>query len=460
MRKYANALPARSLLLLTLSGTLAACGGSNDDSSTDQHDHEHADGGRLIYSITGANDTLKMFDQTVSSNPFTATAVAAQADAQLVLSNDGVTLAMLEGSQLRVISSGLEHMSYADAHAHDVKELSTSAMENVAQVVATTDHFSVRKSDGSGMLLEAADGAEVTGLSWSDIVYPTLALHGDHYLKFTEAAGGVNISVVDDKDVTENIVLRSSDPAATSALFCPTEVKDTAQTDAFTVVLCGDNTMRWLISHEQEDGSVQYVSQKYNWITADEQIGVMVQGGNLEAISDISHLTKTNSEHNAVVAWSNTSTKALWIMFAHGDHPHRTNLTDQIDSTSILSVSASTSHEHDVFAVLGNDSKMAVMSYQTTADGHNLELSGTPDKFSVASDKTWGSSDKLLAAGSSFFVIHKATGALYNIDSHGDSYHVHGDPQINHDLSNISSAVFAHAIEAEHSDDDHDGHDH
>ena len=139
--------PVTTTALTTLLAlTLSACGGdSSSDSSDNDHNHDHAEGGRLIYSLSGSADTLKMFDQTVASEQFTSTTVATGADAQLVLSNDGVTLAMLNGSDLSIVSSGLEHMHGEDAHAHAVATLTAAHIADVAQVVATTDHFSVLK---------------------------------------------------------------------------------------------------------------------------------------------------------------------------------------------------------------------------------------------------------------------------------------------------------------------------
>src|SRR5690554_728354 len=134
----ARAVYAFIIVLFAMS--LTACGGSNKDHDDDHHHHEHAHhGGRLIYSLASQNDTLRMFDQTVENNHFTSTNVSANANAQLVLSNDGLTIAMLEGGNLSVVSSGLEHMSGNHPHTHPVSLVTAppSPFTGVRQVIAS-----------------------------------------------------------------------------------------------------------------------------------------------------------------------------------------------------------------------------------------------------------------------------------------------------------------------------------
>jgi len=478
MRKQNTALPAQSWLVLAMAGLLTACGGSNNDSSgsdSHDHDHDHAEaGGRLIYSLSGNDDTLKMFDQTVSSKKITGTAVAAKADAQLVLSNDGITLAMLEGSDLRIISSGLEHMTYADPHPHDVETLSAAAITNVDKVVATTDHFSVLKTDGTGLLLEAADGSEISGLSWSDIVYPTLALHGGQYLTFTANAttpANTDISVInaDGSSGTNGLIwVRPNDGGYfAKSLTCTNGVNDAAQTEDFTVILCGDGTLRWLISdyetpvgHPAGDGVTIHVSQRYP-ATTDRREGETgeVTTGTTGFIENITHLTKTHHDDDVIAAWS---ADQVWMVNGHGDHPHRGNISTIVgaDFGNIIALAATT--DDDALAVLSDSGKIAVSRFEVKSSS-NPVLKGSVEREQLGAEgNSWSSTNaKLLSGPYAFMIANSATQKLYQFDTHSaeDDYHLHTTYN-DAAPSSISSAVFAHAIEAEHSDDDHDGHDH
>src|SRR5690606_34376239 len=79
-----------------------------------------------------------------------------------------------------------------------------------------------------------------------------------------------------------------------------------------------------------------------------------------------------------------------------------------------------------------------------------------------AEGNSWSSTNaKLLSGPYAFMIAHSATQQLYQFDTHSaeDDYHLHTTYN-DAAPSSISSAVFAQAIEAEHSDDEHDGHDH
>ena len=361
MKKRNSLFPA--LVVLALGSTLAACdGSSNSGGGPVDEDPVPVSGGRLIYSLDGVTDTLKMYDQTVTSNRFTGTDVPATENATLVLSNDGLTLAMLENDGwLRVVSSGLEHMQGDHPHTHEVSIASAMDISGVSKVVATTDHFSLLMDDGTGILIEAVDGEE-TGDSWTDLVYPTLILEGGQFLKFTangDDPSVTDITVVDENDSTGDeglIFLRpNADGFFAESISCADGVQETAQTEEFTIILCGDGTLRWLISgYTAPDGhpaagQTIHVTQRYPE-TATRRAGANgeVTASGSAFVENITRLTTTQSADNVIAAWAEDQ---LWLVNGHGDHPHRASLYEQLTGNpSIVAVAVTT--EDDAMTVL------------------------------------------------------------------------------------------------------------
>lgn len=469
--------PVTTTALTTLLAlTLSACGGSssNDDDDDHDHDHVHAEGGRLIYSLSGSADTLKMFDQTVTSEQFTSTTVATGADAQLVLSNDGVTLAMLNGSDLSIVSSGLEHMHGEDAHTHDVEALTAAPIAGVAQVVATTDHFSVLKNDGTGLLLEAADGEIVSGLNLpNNLVYPALALQGGQFMTFTANSvtpANTDITVVNADGTTGSgglIWVRPHEGGYfAESMTCADGVEQTAQTDNFTLILCGDGTLRWLISgyvtvdgHPAGVGETLHVTQRYP-ATETRREGAIgeVTTGSTGFIENITGLTKTNHEHSVIAAWS---ADQLWLVNAHSDHPHRGDLVSITGENFGDIIAVTTTTEDDAIALLSNSGKLAVSRFDVNDSSNPVATGETEREQLGAAGAVWNTNNSHLLAGAyEFLVVNSATGTLYEVDAHSaeDDYHLHSTTASSN-LNNAFSAVFAHAAEEEHADDDHD-HDH
>lgn len=471
--------PAKSLLVLAISGALVACGGSSSKKDEHDHQHDHAHhGGRLIYSVAGANDTLKMYDQTVSNNRFTSTTVSANANAQLVLSNDGLTLALLDGSDLRVISSGLQHAG----HTHSVESLSDSPITNVTKVIATTDHFSLLKSNGESVLIEAEDGVEVTGLALqTNAVYPTLALKGGQYMTFTDStttAGHTDITVINADGTTGDnglIWVRPNDGGYfTESFSCADGVNDTAQTDNFTVVLCGDGTLRWLISgyvapeSHPHAGQTIHVTQRYPEVldTNDNSIVIRREGaiGEVTAggaalgfIENITGLTKTHHDGNVIAAWS---ADQLWLVNSHNDHPHRGNLADITGDNFGDIIAAAATTDDNAIAVLSNSGKLAVSRFDVNSSSNPIATGSVEREQLGTAGQAWSTNNAHLLAGAyEFLIVNRTTGTLYQVDAHDaeDDYHLHGTyPDAS--LQNAHSMVFAHAIDDDH-DDDHE-HDH
>ena len=469
MHQHRSLFPARSLLVIALSSTLIACGGGSSSSADNDHDdHDHAEGGRLIYSLAGSADTLRMFDQTVATDQFTSTTVATGADTKLILSNDGVTLAMLDGTDLSIVSSGLEHMHGEDAHTHDVEIATADPITNVTQVIATTDHFSVLKSDGSGLLLEAADGEPVAGLNLpSTIVYPTLALEGGQFMTFTanvDDAADTDITVVNaDGSTGDNGLIwvrPNTDGFFTESMTCTDGVEQTAQTDNFTIILCGDGTLRWLISgyvaaegHPAGAGETIHVTQRYP-STETRRAGAVgeVTAGANGFIENITGLTKTHHEGNVIAAWS---ADQLWLVNAHNDHPHRGDLVAITGESfgNIIATAATT--DDNAIALLSDTGKLAVSRFDVDESSNPVATGESELEQLGSAAADWSVNDSHMLAGAyEFLIVNRTTGTLYQVDAHDDEddYHLHAT-DTNSNLINAFSAVFAHS--AEEHDEEH-----
>lgn len=455
-------------LLAALPLVLSACSGSNKDHpiNQDDHGHNHNIAARLIYALDSSSDTLKMFDQTLENPAFANTTVAANANAQLVLANDGLTIAMLEGGNLSVVSSGLEHVNGNHPHTHNLSLVTASPFTGVQQVIASGKYFSTLESDGSSRLIDSA-GAHVEK-TWTDVVYPTLALEGGDFLTFTaDSTNGnlINISVVDQNGNTGAdgliFVRPNTEGYMTKSISCVDGVLSTAQTEDFTLILCGDGSLRWLISgydapegHPQA-GKTLHVTQRYP-STGDRREGAIgeVTTGATGFIENITGLTATHHDDNVIAAWS---ADQLWLINAHNDHPHRGDFRSMMgnDFGNILAVAA-TSHE-DALAVLSHSGNVAISRFEVS--NNNPVAKGKVALESVYSHANWTEADATLLAGAKgFFVAAKRNndGVIYQLDFHGEEgeYHLHGT-HVDSSLKNLGSAVLAHVIDDEH-EHDHD----
>lgn len=454
--------PAKALMVLALSGLLAACGNSNDKDD-DDHDHAHNQGGRLIYSLNTAPG-LSMHDQTLETPEFVHTNVNSLAGARLILAKDGLTAALQEGTNLSVVSSGLEHLHGDHAHTHDV-ELTGGSFTNVQQVMATGYYFSTLSGNNSDLISSNGEGVEK---SWSNVVYPTLALKGGDFLKFTANAVNntvTNISVVNhhgDTGANGRIFVRPNNEGYfTESITCTGGISETAQTDNFTVILCGDGTLRWLISgylapeNHPAAGQTLHVTQRYP-ATDNRREGVVgeVTAGSSGFIEGITSLTTTHHEGNVIAAWSPDQ---LWLINAHNDHPHRGDLAGitGVNFGNIIAVAATT--DDSALAALSDSGKVAISRFEVNSSS-NPVARGEVVREQLGSAANWVVADNsaLVSGSYAFFAINKVTGTLYNLDTHAadDDYHLHGTHQ-NENLKNLSSVVFAHTIEDDH-DDHHD----
>lgn len=460
--KKKSAPSIKTMMALAISGLLAAC--SSSDQHDEHHDHAHNQGGRLIYSLNSAPGLL-MFDQTLEQPAFVSTKVnnTAQA-AQLLLANDGLTFGLLEGNQLSLASSGLEHLHGDHAHTHEV-ELKGNTFPNVQRVI-TTDHYFSTLSGNTSDLIQLGDGS--IKKSWTPVVYPTLALKGGDFLKFTadpENSSLTHMSVVDqhgDTGAEGRIFVRPNNGGyLTPSFTCAEGVAETAQTDVFTVILCGDGTLRWLISGYLAPeghplaGQTLHVTQRYPATDNRREgaIGEVAAGAN-GFITGISHLRATHHAKDVILAWS---ADQLWLINAHNDHPHRGNLMPVVGEGfgNILAATATT--EDDALAVLSDTGKVAISRFEVNSSS-NPVAKGEAVREQLGSAASWGAGSGLLVPGSyAFYAINKNSGTLYKLDAHAadDDYHLHDTHQ--HDsLKNISSAVFAQGIE----DDKHTGSSH
>lgn len=428
---------SKSLLVLAMAGTLAACGGSDSNSDNDNadhsdeehHDDEHAHtGGRLIYSVSD-DSGLNMYDQTAEeADAFSTDVVTTSATgATLVLAKSGLTAAMLDGGAVSIVDAGLEHLAEEDGHTHDVSSTATTLTSGITMVVATHEYFSAY-DDSTSTVLKAEDGTAVTAPS-SD-AYPTLALAGGHFLTFNSIDGGVEAEVVEPSG-------ESLEPPVTMS--CATgSVATSAQTEYLTQVLCSNGTLLTLIAEEGETETAFYTS------SADD--------------SGFDSLTATFSENDVIAAW-NSTTGAITLTNAHGDHPHSTDVTENVDAESILAVTPVGDHDTEVLGVLAGDGVFTALFYVVEDESVTVE---SKDTFIINSEATWTSADKLLAGATAFLAVNTEANELYYIDAHdGSDYHVHGSAIANEDLASVSSAVFAFAGgEHEHDDEEGEEHDH
>ena len=421
-------------IVIATAGALTACGGgsgsNNDGDNNDDHseEHDHA-GGRLIYSVSD-DSGLNMYDQTAEeADAFQTDVVTTSASGvTLVLAKNGLTAAMLDNGAVSIVDAGLEHLDDEDGHTHDVEATATTLTSGITQVVATDEYFSA--FDGSdSMVIDAEDGSAVTAPS-SD-AYPTLALTDGHFLTFNlveSVDGGVDIEVVEaNGDSLDTPVTMS----------CATgSVATTAQTEHLTQVLCSNGTLLTLIAEEGETDTAFYTDS--------------------DAESGFDNLTATFSENDVIAAWD-SETGNMTLTKAHGDHPHSTDVSENISSASIIAVVAPSDHETEVIGILGSDGVFTAIFY--TAADHSVEFA-SKDAFSIGSELNWSEGDALLAGSTAFLAVNTEANELYYIDAHdGSDYHVHGSAMSNEDLSSVASAVFAHSME-EHDHEDHDDEDH
>ena len=427
---------SKSLLVLAMAGTLAACGGSdnNSDSDTDDHsDEEHHDeehtGGRLIYSVSD-DSGLNMYDQTAEeADAFSTDVVATSATgATLVLAKSGLTAAMLDNGAVSIVDAGLEHLAEEDGHTHDVSSTATTLTSGITMVIATHEYFSA--FDGmASTVIDAEDGTAVTAPS-SD-AYPTLALTGGHFLTFTNGIdGATDLEVVEaNGDSLETPVTLSCASGG---------ITTSAQTEHLTQVLCGNDTLLTLIAEEGETETAFYTDS--------------------DAESGFDNLTATFSENDVIAAW-NSTTGAITLTNAHGDHPHSTDVTTNVNAESILAVTPVGNHDTEVLGVLAGDGVFTALFYTVEDESVTVE---SKDTFIINSEATWTSADKLLAGATAFLAVNTEANELYYMDAHdGSDYHVHGSAIANEDLASVSSAVFAFAGgEHEHDDEEGEEHDH
>ena len=427
---------SKSLLVLAMAGTLAACGGSDNNSDNDNDDHsdeEHHDdehahtGGRLIYSVSD-DSGLNMYDQTAEeADAFSTDVVTTSATgATLVLAKSGLTAAMLDNGAVSIVDAGLEHLADEDGHTHEVESTETTLTSGVTQVVATHEYFSA--FDGiASTVIDAEDGTEDT--SWEPVEYPTLALTGGHYLIFTNGIdGATELEVVEaNGDSLETPVTLSCVSGG---------ITTSAQTEHLTQVLCGNGTLLTLIAEEGETETAFYTDS--------------------DAESGFDSLTATFSENDVIAAWS-SSTGAITLTKAHGDHPHSTDVSENVGAESIIAVAPAGDHDTEVLGVLAGNGAFTALFY--AAEDHSVTVE-SKDTFIINSEATWTSADKLLAGATAFLAVNTEANELYYMDAHdGSDYHVHGSAIANEDLASVSSAVFAFAGE-EHDHEEDEDHDH
>ena len=421
---------SKSLLILAMAGTLAACGGSGSSSGNDNDDdnlseEEHA-GGRLIYSVSD-DSGLNMYDQTVESDEAYSTDVVATSatGATLVLAKSGLTAAMLDGGAVSIVDSGLEHLAEEDGHTHDVTLTDTTLTSGATQVVATHEYFSAY--DGStSTVLNADDGAVVT--TWNSVDYPTLALSGGHYLTFTDIDGSITVEV---KEADGESL------ATPVSATCNGDISATAQTEYLTQILCSDDSLLSVVTDEGETNT------SFTIVTDTSA-----------TVADLTNLTATHSTYNVIAGWS-TETNKLVLSKAHSDHVDTVDISSELVADGIITVAAPTSDESEALGVLGTGGRFIALFYHAEGEELSVEDNST---FELDTSIDWSASDLLLADSEAFIGINSANNTLFFIDGHdGESYHLHSSAEGSSDLRVLASAVLTHVqTEHEHEEEDHE----
>ncbi len=426
---------SKSLLVLAMAGTLAGCGGSdnNSDSDTDDHsDEEHHDeehtGGRLIYSVSD-DSGLNMYDQTAEeADAFSTDVVATSATgATLVLAKSGLTAAMLDNGAVSIVDSGLEHLAEEDGHTHEVTLTETALTSGATQVVATHEYFSA--FDGStSTVLNAEDGAVVT--TWNSVDYPTLALSGGHYLTFNDIDGSITVEV---KEADGESL------ATPVSATCNGDISATAQTEYLTQILCSDDSLLSVVADEGE---------------TDTSFAIVTDTS--ATVADLTNLTATHSTYDVIAGWSTEANK-LVLSKAHSDHVDTVDISSELVADGIITVAAPTGDESEVLGVLGTGGRFIALFYH--AEGEELSVEDS-SAFELDTSIDWSASDLLLTDSEAFIGINTANNTLFFIDGHyGASYHLHSSAEGSSDLRVLASAVLTH-VQTEHEHDDEVGEEH
>lgn len=424
-----NSSPLRFWFSTLLAGAalgLAGCGGSNKDHHGDNdhdHSHDHDQRGRLIFSTTN-NSNLGVFDQAQNTPGFLANGFTRNGNAgsELILNHDGLSIAVLDGTELTILSSGLEHLnghSSAHGHSHDIKDVGVN-ITNVDIVIPTQGYFSILKTDGSSYLI-APDG-DIDPASDSNVVYPSLLLAGDDRLTFS-AAGSNTVA---------NIVDMQGNALATPISFTCDAIKQTVQTFHMVATLCNNGRV-YLIASEHSNNKYQHSEIELSY-------------------TNIAGLLIANSEDDTIAAYN---TNQLYLITAHGNHIHDADASSKIATTIEQAVALTDS---DTLAVLGNNGNITFVNFDVDHGTPNIKEAST-ETINGSNISTENLS--LVAGAETLWVINKVSGELYRFDAHDDHFHQH-DTYQHDDLKALHSVVFAHYIETidDHDDDDHDDHNH
>lgn len=401
----------KTLLIISTTALLTACGGgSSHDDDHDDHEHDHNHAGRLLF--IKPDGSLGMYDQT-EKNPdlaFSSPASLATNPTALQIANNGLTAAIQTQSKVVFISSGLEHLNHDHAHTHEVKQMGNEV--SGTKVIATDEHFSVLDTDTT--IYTAKDGLLAAGFNIISTSYPALVLEDDHLLVFNPYGSNVKGQVVNSTNT----------PVTPEVDFTCNEVKATAQADDLAMVLCENDTLYGVVSYEDSNHSEVFKTKL--------------------SLTGITNLT---SSDDFVVAWSKN---ALWKVEAHGSHTHAKDLSRRIDlaGKDICSVAVDT--EAGFIAALLNNGEVNLY-HPTNTNSYRAAT--------IADISACGHA--LISAGAmSFMVLDSKNGKLYNLDSHGHDFHVHGAALSHPDLLGAKDAIFMHDVGDHDHDDDHDDHGH
>lgn len=425
--------PAKSLLVLAISSALVACGGSSS-SKKDEHDHEHEHehehddhAGRLLFSVQD-NDPLFVYDE--AENKFDDIGSATANAATLVLADNGLSAAVLAGTTLNIVFSGLHNDDHNEEHDHDEEhdhaELLDITLNSVTKVIATRGHFSAL-SNGATQLLNSDDienpmlAFETAITTPASQTYPGIVLDAEHRVFFAAD----NAYVYNDMDLEDT-------------LDC-TNPTHHAEAGELTVINC-DGTAKYVVLEVHGDHHHIYT-------------------GEVAGLSAI-NLTNLTSNGHDIVAW--TSSNAWIIAINEHDDSHTHDMVSIQAANESLTVEASAltlpelngasicqaafaTEDKDTLGVLTSNGRLHLINVEDDTN-RTLTLDNT---------NTDCNSLHLAAGAEAFLVANTVESKLYLIDAHDGPYHIHS--RINDSrISELAHMVYMHASHDDHDDHDHD----
>ncbi|MGB1090829.1 MAG: hypothetical protein ACPGYX_01805 [Oceanobacter sp.] len=392
---------------------LSACGSSDSNDSTTEDEHDHETVQQFVY--TDANTTDIMNNELEGEDSETLGQAAAM-DGELLLSDDGLTAALITGSSVQFVYSGIEVHDEEEEESEEEEEhaepslISAAEMSIDVDVYMTNNHYAWLDSGNTTFLPAAhlAEGEVETEefvLEGVTQVLPALILDEEH--EMVAAFNGSNVTIYEGEEQTELDSFTCDSPEVS------------VQNGGLAMVQC-DGFIRYLVVEEDESTE-----------EAEVHSGSVLDGVDVEDVQVAGTYILAYSED------------AVYLVHGHDDHADAEAQDITLESEQTI-CAAALDYDAEALAVVFSD-----------ATGKIIDLTGTNATSSItlteASD-TFSCEDVNLTGGESTFVMtDNSTGYMYIADSHdGAPYHIHTTTQLDAGTE-VASAVLMLAKEvAEH----------